>query len=248
MVSYLLGDSTTMITLQQAAIGYGNVPLFSPLSGHFATGSLTAVIGVNGAGKSTLLKTLAGLHPLQGGIFYFNKNQSPMISYLPQKKELDLLFPIRVSDLVAMGTWATSGMFGGLSMRMSRYIAEALECVDMTIMANRLVEELSGGQLQRVLFARLLVQQAPLILLDEPFTGIDNVTTQLLLQVIARLHKQGRTLIIVLHDMSLVTNYFPQILLLSSQYCYWGEASMVLEHVTKLNISMELQYQMAVVS
>ncbi|MBF1994842.1 metal ABC transporter ATP-binding protein [Serratia symbiotica] len=237
-----------MITLQQAEIGYGSVPLFSPLSGHFATGSLTAVVGVNGAGKSTLLKTLAGLQPLQGGSLHFSGNQPPRMAYLPQQTELDRQFPIRVSDLVAMGNWAKSGMFGGLSKCASRHIAEALECVGMTAMASRPVGELSGGQLQRVLFARLLVQQAPLILLDEPFTGIDSATTQLLVQVIEQLHRQGRTLIAVLHDMSLVTNHFPQVLLLTPQCCHWGDADRVLEHIPALNVASQPQCQMAVVS
>ncbi|MCP1065020.1 ABC transporter ATP-binding protein [Serratia symbiotica] len=238
-----------MITLQQAEIGYGSVPpLFSPLSGHFATGSLTAVVGVNGAGKSTLLKTLAGLQPLQGGSLHFSGNQPPRIAYLPQQTELDRQFPIRVSDLVAIGNWEKSGMFGGLSKYASRHIAEALECVGMTAMASRPVGELSGGQLQRVLFARLLVQQAQLILLDEPFTGIDSATTQLLVQVIEQLYRQGRTLIAVLHDMSLVTNHFSQVLLLTPQCCHWGDADWVLEHIPALNVASQPQYQMAVVS
>ncbi|NIG62423.1 MAG: ABC transporter ATP-binding protein [Serratia symbiotica] len=237
-----------MITLQQAKIGYGSVPLFPPLSGYFSTGSLTAVVGVNGTGKSTLLKTLAGLQPLQGGSLHFSSTQPPRIAYLPQQTELDRQFPIRGSDLVAMGNWAKSGMFGRLSKCATRHIAEVLECLDMTAMASRLVGELSGGQLQRVLFARLLVQQAPLILLDEPFTGIDSATTQLLVQVIEQLHRQGQTLIAVLHDMSLVTNHFPQVLLLTPQCCHWGDANRVLEHIPALNVASQPQCKMEVIS
>jgi zinc/manganese transport system ATP-binding protein len=95
------------------------------------------------------------------------------------------------------------------------------------------VGELSGGQLQRGLFARLLVQQAPLILLDEPFTGIDSATTQILLQVIAQLHRQGKTVIAVLHDMSMVAEHFSQVLLLTPQACHWGAAKRVLEQVPR---------------
>jgi zinc/manganese transport system ATP-binding protein len=95
------------------------------------------------------------------------------------------------------------------------------------------VGELSGGQVQRVLFARLLVQQAPLILLDEPFTGIDSATTQILLQAIAQLHRQGKTVIAVLHDMSMVAEHFPQALLLTPQACHWGAAEQVLEQVPR---------------
>lgn len=243
-----MGGIIAMITLQKAKIGYGSTPLFSPLSGHFTAGSLTAVIGVNGAGKSTLLKTLAGLQPLRGGSLHFSGNQPPKMAYLPQKEELDRHFPIRVSDLVAMGTWVRSGMFSGLSKRAAQHIAEALECVDMTSMAARPVGELSGGQLQRALFARLLVQQAPLILLDEPFSGIDGATIKLLVQVIEELHRKKRTLIAVLHDISLVINHFPQALLLTPQCCHWGNADQVLEYIPELNISSQLRYQVAVVS
>lgn len=226
-----------MITLQKAVVGYGGAPLFPPLSGHFAVGSLTAVVGVNGAGKSTLLKTVAGLLPLQGGSLRFSGNKLPRMAYLPQQAELDRQFPILVSDLVAMGSWPLSGMFGGLNKRAARQIAEALNAVSMTSMARSPVGELSGGQLQRVLFARLLVQQAPLILLDEPFTGIDSATIQLLLQVIDRLHQQRKTVIAVLHDMSMVANHFPQALLLTPQCCHWGAAENVLEHIPALNIA-----------
>lgn len=235
-----------MITLQEAMIGYGGVTLFPPLSGHFAAGSLTAVVGVNGAGKSTLLKTLAGLLPLQNGSLSFSGNTLPRMAYLPQQAELDRQFPIVVSDLVAMGSWPQSGMFGGLRKRVALQIAEALDTVGMTSMAHSPVGELSGGQLQRVLFARLLVQQAPLILLDEPFTGIDSATTQLLLQVIAQLHRQGKTVIAVLHDMSMVANHFPQVLLLTPECCHWGAASRVLEHIPALNVASPLVCRVAV--
>ncbi|MNZ82039.1 Macrolide export ATP-binding/permease protein MacB [compost metagenome] len=113
-------------------------------------------------------------------------------------------------------------------------------------MARSPVGELSGGQLQRVLFARMLVQQAPLILLDEPFTGIDSATIRLLLQVIAQLHRQGKTVIAVLHDMSMVANHFPQALLLTPQCCHWGAADRVLEHIPALNIASSPLCRMAV--
>ncbi|MGQ8773057.1 metal ABC transporter ATP-binding protein [Serratia sp. NA_112.1] len=235
-----------MISLKQAVMGYGSTPLFPPLSGHFTAGSLTAVVGVNGAGKSTLLKTLAGLLPLQSGALSFSGNKLPRMAYLPQQAELDRQFPIVVSDLVAMGSWPQMGMFAGLNKRAALQIAEALDTLGMTSMARSPVGELSGGQLQRVLFARLLVQQAPLILLDEPFTGIDSATIQLLLQVIAQLHRQGRTVIAVLHDMSMVAKHFPQALLLTPQCCHWGAADRVLEHIPALNIASSPLCQMAV--
>ncbi|BFO08673.1 metal ABC transporter ATP-binding protein [Serratia rubidaea] len=217
-----------MIALHQATVGYGGAPLFPPLTGRFATGSLTAVIGVNGAGKSTLLKTIAGLLPLQGGSLQFSPYPPPAIAYLPQQLELDRQFPITVGDLVAMGCWRRSGIFGAITRAQRQQITQALETVGMASLARRPLNALSGGQLQRALFARLLVQQAPLILLDEPFTGIDTATTDLLLQVIGQLHRQGKTLIAVLHDMAMVAGHFPQALMLTPQYCRWGRAEAVL--------------------
>ncbi|CAI2062676.1 Iron(3+)-hydroxamate import ATP-binding protein FhuC [Serratia fonticola] len=230
MGSHCVGGSTAMMTLQNAIVGYDHTPLFPPLCGHFIAGSLTAVIGVNGAGKSTLLKSLAGLHPLLGGKLNFAGGKAPAMAYLPQLAELDRQFPILVQDLVAMGCWPQSGLFGGMNKCSRQHIAGALDTVGMSSMAREAVGELSGGQLQRVLFARLLVQQAPLILLDEPFTGIDTATTQLLLRVIAQLHREGRTVIAVLHDMSTVANHFPEALLLTPERCHWDNTELVLAH------------------
>ncbi|GAA3881176.1 ABC transporter ATP-binding protein [Gibbsiella dentisursi] len=234
-----------MIQLQQAEIGYGGQVLFPALSGCFARGSLTAVVGANGTGKSTLLKTLAGLQPLQGGRLIFPR-QKTHLAYLPQQAELDRQFPMLVNDLVAMGCWHQSGMFGRLSKDSVRQIHAALDNVGMGAMVRSPVGELSGGQLQRVLFARLLVQQAPLILLDEPFTGIDSATIQLLLQVIAQLHQQGKTIIAVLHDMAMVADHFPLALLLTPDCCHWGDADHVLQHIPGLNVATAPLCQMAV--
>lgn len=219
-----------MMTLQNVTVGYDRIPLFPPLCGRFTAGSLTAVIGVNGAGKSTLLKSLVRLHPLLGGKLRFAGTKAPAMAYLPQLAELDRQFPILVQDLVAMGCWPQSGLFGRVNKHSMQQIANALDSVGMSLLAHEVVGELSGGQLQRALFARLLVQQAPLILLDEPFTGIDAATTQLLLQVIAQLHQQGRTVIAVLHDMSTVANHFPEALLLTPERCHWDNAERVLVH------------------
>ncbi len=231
-----MGRISPMITLEKAMIGYGGSQLFPPLNGYFAAGSLTAVIGANGVGKSTLLKTVAGLLSLKGGKITFSKNHLSRIAYLPQQIELDLQFPIQVYDLVAMGNYTKRGMFGGLSKCASRDITESLECVGMTSMAKVPVGQLSSGQLQRALFARLLVQQAPVILLDEPFTGIDSPTTDKLILILKQLHQKGRTLITVLHDMSLVINHFSQVLMLTPQSYYWGDTECVLEHFPSLKI------------
>jgi len=229
-----LGHLFTMINISKLEVGYERRPVAMPLSGRIGAGSLTAVIGANGAGKSNFLKTLAGLQPAISGSIEFtgssSKNKRPQLAYLPQQAELDRQFPISVFDLVAMGCWPQSGLFGGISRESERQVIEALETVGMTEMRNVAVGELSGGQLQRTLFARLLIQQAPLIMLDEPFTGIDSQTTELLLKVIRQWHQQGKTVIAVLHDIAMVARHFPQVLFLSQQQNIWGTADEVLCH------------------
>ncbi|QII39362.1 ABC transporter ATP-binding protein [Rouxiella badensis] len=234
MVRDLLGHLVTMINISKLEVGYERRPVAMPLSGRIVAGSLTAVIGANGAGKSTFLKTLAGLQPAISGSIEFSgsssKNKRPQLAYLPQQAELDRQFPISVFDLVAMGCWPQSGLFGGISRESERQVLDALQTVGMSEMRNFAVGELSGGQLQRTLFARLLIQQAPLIMLDEPFTGIDSQTTELLLKVIRQWHEQGKTVIAVLHDIAMVARHFPQVLFLSQQQNIWGTADEVLCH------------------
>ncbi|CNI24936.1 MULTISPECIES: ABC transporter ATP-binding protein [Yersinia] len=217
-----------MINLRNIEIGYEQHALTPPINGCFLAGSLTAIIGANGTGKSTLLKTLAGLQPTVSGQIAFTGGKAPQIAYLPQQAELDKQFPIAVQDVVAMGCWPQSGLLGGINLQSRQRIKQALSIVGMQDMARWPVGELSGGQLQRVLFARLLVQQAPLILLDEPFTGIDSHTLQLLLEVIHRLHNEGRTIIAVLHDMSMVAEHFPHALWLTPQGYCWQSSEQVL--------------------
>ncbi len=225
---YLLGEYIAMINMRNIEIGYDQQALTPPIDGCFAAGSLTAIIGANGAGKSTLLKTLADLQPAVAGKITFSGETRPQIAYLPQQAELDKQFPIVVQDVVAMGCWPQSGLLGGINYQSRQRIKQALSTVGMQDMAHQPVGELSGGQLQRVLFARLLVQQAPLILLDEPFTGVDSQTVQLLLDVIRQLHDEGRTIIAVLHDMAMVAEHFPRALWLTPQAYCWQQSEQVL--------------------
>lgn len=209
-----------MMTLQHLQVGYGRYAVAPPISGAFHTGSLTAIIGANGSGKSTLLKTLAGFLPPVAGAVIRHVRQP--LAYLPQQAELDRQFPLLVEDLVAMGRVSQRGLFARLQRSDRQWICEALERVGMLAFARQPVGILSGGQFQRVLFARLLVQQAPVMLLDEPFTGVDTPTIQLLLEMIAEWHQQQRTVIAVLHDRQMVSACFPQTLLLSANGNHWG--------------------------
>ncbi|TCL03524.1 MULTISPECIES: metal ABC transporter ATP-binding protein [Sodalis] len=221
-----------MITLNNLVLGYQGQRISRPLNGTFETGSLTAIIGANGTGKSTLLKTLAGLLPPVAGNLAFAAARPPRIAYLPQQSELDRQFPVNVFDVVSMGCWPATGLLRRIGGTDKALIHHALQRVGLEDMPTRPIDALSGGQFQRMLFARLLVQQAPLVLLDEPFTGIDRQTCDLLLEVIGQLHRAGQTIIVVLHDHGQVARHFPQTLLLTPEQNRWGPSADILSHRT----------------
>jgi zinc/manganese transport system ATP-binding protein len=224
------------IVLDNVTAGYPHHVAVSGVSGTFAQGSLTAIVGPNGGGKSTLLKTIMGLLTPKSGRVLFEHAASdhgqstgrkkkilhPLLAYLPQSSEIDKSFPISVRDVVIMGLWHHVGLFKSIGDHHQKLTYQALETVGMADYADRLIGELSGGQLQRVLFARMILQDAPIILLDEPFSGVDRDTTQVLLNLMAKWHSQGRTIIAVLHDGHIVKDHFPTTLLLSQKVEAWG--------------------------
>src|SRR5918994_6705339 len=215
----------TAIRFDDVTLGYGRRPAVHHLAGTIAPGSLTAIVGPNGAGKSTLLKGVVGtLAPLQGAIS-LSEGMRTRIAYLPQAADLDRSFPISVYDLVAMGLWSRSGLFGGIGRRDRDRIEEALAAVGLTGFERRPIGTLSGGQMQRALFARLLLQDASVILLDEPFTAIDANTTADLLDLVRRWHAEERTVVAVLHDLETVRRVFPQTLLIAREPIAWGDTA-----------------------
>ena len=154
-------------------LGYDRHPAVHHLNGEVAPGALLAVIGPNGAGKSTLLRGIVGiLKPLDGSI-HLGGLDSRDIAYLPQSAEIDRSFPISVFDFVGTGLWRGTGLFGGIGKAARDKIAQALAAVGLNGFENRTIGTLSGGQMQRMLFARVLLQDARLIVLDEPFNAID---------------------------------------------------------------------------
>ena len=203
-------------------------PAVHHLSGELASGSLTAVIGPNGAGKSSLLDALAGRLCVSAGRIEIAPELAGRIAYLPQQAHIDRSFPLGVLDLVALGHWPRCGAFGAVAAALRAKAREALAAVGLLGFEQRRIGELSVGQFQRVLFARLLLQDARLILLDEPFNGIDARTCTDLLGVIRRWHGEARTVVAVLHDMELVREHFPQALLLAREAVAWGPTAQVL--------------------
>ncbi len=216
------------IRFSDLTLGYDRHPAVHHLNGEVESGALLAICGPNGAGKSTLLKGIAGtLSPLAGAIALPHLT-SHEIAYLPQAADIDKSFPIDVFDAVAMGLWKRCGMFGGISRNETAKIREAIAAVGLDGFETRPIGTLSGGQLQRMLFARLLLQNAALILLDEPFTAIDSKTVADLLGLVARWHEEQRTVLIVSHDLDLVREYFPQTLLLAREAIARGKTDAVL--------------------
>jgi zinc/manganese transport system ATP-binding protein len=209
-------------------LGYDRHPAVHHLKGEVAPGALVAVIGPNGAGKSTLLRGIVSiLKPLSGAI-HLGGIDPRDIAYLPQTAEIDRSFPISVFDFVGTGLWRSIGLFGGLGRAAREKIRHAIAAVGLSGFENRPIGTLSGGQMQRVLFARVLLQNARLIVLDEPFNAIDSKTTADLLALVKRWHGEGRTVVAALHDMEMVRKHFTQTLLLARGPVAWGATDEVL--------------------
>ena len=202
------------ITFDQVELRHGGRVILNGLSGVLPPASLTAVTGPNGAGKTTLLRAIAGLHPVSAGRIDLGGRTRTGIALLAQGSHLDRTFPVTCLDVVALaaprlGQLRSIGRDGLAAAR------AALDRVGLAGFENRRIHTLSSGQFQRVLFARTIVQDASLILLDEPFTAIDDATTNALLSVIQQWHAQGRIVVAVLHDMDLVRRHFPRTLTLT---------------------------------
>jgi zinc/manganese transport system ATP-binding protein len=209
-------------------LGYERHPAVHHLSGTVASGALLAVVGPNGAGKSTLFKGVVGaIKPLAGAIERVGLD-ADAIAYLPQVADIDRTFPIDVYDMVAMGLLRANGLFGGFGGKDHQRIEAAIATVGLTGFEERAIGTLSGGQMQRMLFARLLLQDARLIVLDEPFAAIDERTAADLLMLVRRWHGEGRTVLAALHDIDLVKANFPETLLLARAPVAWGATPSVL--------------------
>ncbi|OJF89868.1 zinc ABC transporter ATP-binding protein AztA [Pararhizobium antarcticum] len=207
------------LEFQNFTLGYQGHAAVHHLSGSVARGSLTAIAGANGSGKSTLLKGIAGiLKPISGSCAaHINR-----LAYLPQQSELDRTFPARVIDLVALGFWQRRGLLGRITLQDRAELTKCLGAVGLEGFEKRPLDSLSGGQMQRALFARTMLQDADLILLDEPFNAVDARTIADLVMLVKGWTAEGRTVLCVLHDHVLVREHFPQTLLLARKLVSWG--------------------------
>jgi len=217
-----------LIDLTNVTLGYERHPAVHHLSGSFARGSLTAVVGPNGAGKSTLLKALAGLlRPLEGSIVARGLDRRNT-SYLPQQQDTDPDFPISVLDVVLLGAWRHVGSFKAVDHVLRERAMAALETAGLTGFEHRIIGSLSVGQRQKALFARTILADSELVLLDEPFSAMDARSMEDLLLLLQRWHVEGRTVIAVLHDYDQIRRHFPDTLLLAREAIAWGPTRDVL--------------------
>jgi zinc/manganese transport system ATP-binding protein len=208
------------IIFQDVELRHGDQTVLAGLSGTLTPGSLTALTGPNGAGKTTLLRAIAGLHPVANGRIDLGGLHRLEIALLAQGSHLDRSFPITCLDVIALA----APKIGTLSPVGHDRLATAKAALDRVGLAGfekRRIQALSAGQFQRILFARTIVQDASLILLDEPFTNVDAATTTILLSVIAEWHAQGRTVLAVLHDHDMARRHFTQILNLAGDRPAW---------------------------
>lgn len=222
-----------MIRVQSLSWGAPGQPLTPPLNLQLEDGSLTAIIGVNGSGKSSLLKVIAGLQkPLCGNVALSVPRQSG-VSFLPQQQHLDRQFPISLQALIAAGFW---GRRLSTQLRAQR-LAQALDAWHLTGLEQRPLMALSGGELQRALLARLSLADTPVLLLDEPHAALDELGQTLLWQHIHAWHAQGRTLVVVCHDLAAVRQHIPQTLLIKSSGCVFGSSAELIQQTPQMQVA-----------
>ena len=215
---------------------YPGVIAINDVSFDVEEGEIHALIGENGAGKSTLIKAMLGLLPHSGKVLLDQKDLGQAlqrVAYVEQKSDIDFHFPITVRECVSLGLYPHLSIFKRKSKEDLQKVENALKLVNLLDLADRQIGQLSGGQFQRVLIARCLVQEADVIFLDEPFAGIDSVSEDIIMQTLQTLKQEGKTILIVHHDLSKVPAYFDQVLLLHRKLIAFGKTE---ETFTKENL------------
>ena len=219
---------TAAIVADNLTVSYRGRAAVHHVSAEFPAGCMYAVAGPNGAGKSTLLKAVTGLIRCNGGRVDYRGLSRRDIAYLPQQSDIDRSQPISVFELAATGLWYETGFFRRVGSEQRRRVQAALARVGMDAFADRSIAELSDGQFQRVLIARMLVQDAKFLLLDEPFNAVDARTTAALLDILEQENRNGRAVIAVLHDHAQIREHFPRTLLIAREKVADGRTADVL--------------------
>ena len=214
-----------MIRIENLSVSYKETLALKDILLVLQGPTITGILGPNGAGKSTLLKSMLGIIPHEGHTFIDDKEMKKSlkkVAYVEQKIHIDYNFPIKVKECVSLGLYPSIPLFHTLKANHWKKVDEALEIVGLSDYADRQISQLSGGQFQRVLIARCLVQDADYILLDEPFVGIDSVSEEIIMNTLRDLKKAGKTILIVHHDLGKVAHYFDQVLLLNKELIAFG--------------------------
>ncbi len=215
------------LEVHHANIGYGNKIILNDLSFQIPHGARVAVVGPNGAGKSTLFKTLVGLLPLQSGKILIHGESlgahKDCVAYIPQREEVDWKFPVTVYDVVMMGRYGQRGWLSRPSKQDKEIVNNSLEKMGIANLAKRSIGELSGGQQQRVFLARAISQEPHILLMDEPFTGVDVTTQETTLSLLDHLREKEVTMMISTHDLNLAASRFDYVLLLNHKLIAFGK-------------------------
>ncbi len=226
-------DSNSAIEVDHLTVSYGPVPALLDISLTIPSGNLVGVIGPNGSGKSTLIKSILGfVNPDYGFVKIFGEDVTRTkgkVAYVPQRGAVDWDFPITVREIAAMGRYGHRRWWQDLTAEDYRAADLALEKVRMSEYAKRQIGQLSGGQQQRVFMARALAQDAEIMLLDEPFAGVDAATERAILDVLEETKKQGKTLVVVHHDLATAAQYFDLLVLLKQRLFGFGTPQQVLD-------------------
>jgi len=220
-----------ILDVRHLNVQYGERVVLEDINFHLHAGEGVAVVGPNGAGKSTLFKVVAGVERLTSGevrIFGSGPRGHVCIGYVPQRNQVDWSFPVTVADVVMMGRIAKLGLLGFPRKPDWDSVSNALEVVGMQDLSTRQIKQLSGGQQQRMFIARALAQEAELMLMDEPLTGLDAPAQDEILALIGRFHDRGVTTMMAIHDLEQATKFFDRIMLLNRRLIGFGIAREVL--------------------
>lgn len=227
------------ISISNLNVAYDDKIVLEAINLEVSAGKITGIVGPNGAGKTTLLKTILGLlEPNTGQLFLLGakiKAVRKKIAYVPQKDMVDWQFPTTVKEVIMMGRFPHKKLFQRMSETDHQIANKALESLGMQDFSNRQIGELSGGQQQRVFIARALAQEAEILMLDEPFVGVDAKTEQIIVDILKKISKEGKTVLIIHHDLSKVAEYFDDVILLNKKIIAKGS---VKEIFNKENLSL----------
>ena len=226
-----------MIEIKNLTVTYKDTPALDNINVTLTNSKIIGIVGPNGAGKSTLIKAVLNIISSKGIIKIDNKlskDQLGSVAYVEQKINIDYNFPIKVRECVSLGIYPKIGLFKNLNKSDWQKVDEALKLVGLEEFSNRQISELSGGQFQRVLIARCLVQEAKYIFLDEPFIGIDSVSEEIIMNTLRKLRDNGHTILIVHHDLRKVHAYFDEVLLLNKKLISYGSTK---ETFTRENLT-----------